>query len=514
MTPGKYSVGSVPVVNSVTAEHGGITRRGLLTAGLAAAAGTVAVTGLVTALPTTRATTPARTPRTIAEAGALLRSGRVTSVQLTRTALDAAAKLQPQLNAFITVTTQQALDTAARLDAELARGADRGPLHGIPVVFKDLYSTAGVLTSVGSHVFAERVPTEDAAVVTKLVQAGAVGIGKTNLNEFAAGIDGKNVYYGDIHNPLRPDRSAGGSSSGTGAAVAAGIVAAGVGSDTGGSVRVPAAWNGVVGIRPTHGLVSLYGAFPRAPRFDVAGPLGRTVHDTAVMLTAMVGDDPRDPYSRPAPKSDYLADLDRGVAGLRIGLIEDFSLTGLDPDVEAAVRRVLPVLERLGARVTTVKIENLATMLDFTAAFTILRWEFAQAMRDVYGAAPDKSVFGPTVRADMVAAGKLTRADYDAAVARRFSDAAPMRTALDEVDLLLTPTMPTVAPRLDTRSDEFVRGRRYTIPFTYADLPSISVPCGRGAQGLPVALQFVGREFDEALLFRAAAEIERQTRDW
>ncbi|OBA60729.1 hypothetical protein A5647_12895 [Mycobacterium sp. 1100029.7] len=438
----------------------------------------------------------------------------MTSVQLTQAALAMAKRLQPQLNAFITLTEKQALDVAARRDAELAGGTDRGPLHGIPIVCKDLYSTAGVLTSVGSHVFADRVPTEDAAVVAKMAQAGAVTIGKTNLNEFAAGIDGKNVYYGDIRNPLQPDRSAGGSSSGTGAAVGAGIVVAGIGSDTGGSVRVPAAWNGVVGIRPTHGLVSLYGAFPRAPRFDVAGPLGRTVRDTAVMLTAMAGQDPRDPYSRLAPKTDYLIGLGRGVAGLRIGLIDDFSLTGLDPDVEAAIRRVLPALKRLGARITTVKVENLSTMLDFTAAFTILRWEFAQAVRDIYDAVPDKSIFGPTVRADMAAASKLTRADYDGAVARRFSDATPMRAALDEVDLLLTPTMPTVAPYLDTRSDEFIRGRRYTIPFTYADLPSISVPCGRGAQGLPVGLQLVGPEFGEALLFRAAADIERQTATW
>ncbi|ORW72696.1 amidase [Mycobacterium saskatchewanense] len=485
-----------------------VSRRTALKVG-GAAAGAVAVTGL-SMIP---AAAPPR-PHTIAEAGALLRAGRVTSVELTRAALGEAARLQARLNAFITLTAAQALDAAARLDAELAHGADRGPLHGIPIACKDLYSTAGVLTSVGSHVFADRVPTEDAAVITRLAEAGAVSIGKTNLNEFAAGIDGKNSYYGDIHNPLRPERSAGGSSGGTGAAVGAGIVAAGVGSDTGGSVRVPAAWNGVVGIRPTHGLVSLYGAFPRAPRFDVAGPLGRTVRDTAVMLGAMVGQDPRDPYSRPAGKPDYLAACDLGIAGLRIGLIEGFSLTGLDPDVETAVRRTLPVLDRLGARVTTVRIENLPTMLDFAAAFTILRWEFAQAMRDIYDPAPDKSIFGPAVRADMEAATKLTQADYDAAVARRFSDAAPMRATLADVDLLLTPTMPTVAPRLDTHSDEFTRGRRYTIPFTYADLPSISVPCGHGAQGLPIAVQFVGPEFGEALLFRAAAAIERETRKW
>ena len=483
----------------------GVSRRtALKLAG--AAAGAAAVTG-VSMIPGSAPPVP---PRTIAEAGAQLRSGRVTSVQLTRAALAEAARLQPALNAFITITAEQALAAAARLDAELARGAHRGPLHGIPIVHKDLYSTAGVLTSVGSHVFAHRVPTEDAAVVARLADAGAVSIGKTNLNEFAAGIDGKNLYYGDIHNPLAPDRSAGGSSSGTGAAVGAGIVAAGVGSDTGGSVRVPAAWNGVVGIRPTHGLVSLYGAFPRAPRLDVAAPLGRTVHDTAVMLTAMAGYDPRDPYSRRAPQTDYLADLDRGIAGLRIGLIEDFSLTGLDPDVEGTVRRVLPVLERLGARVTTVKVENLPTMLDFTAAFTILRWEFAQAVRDIYDTAPDKSIFGPVVRADMAAEAKLTQADYDAALARRFSDAAPMRATLNEVDLLLTPTMPTVAPPLATKSDAYDRGRRYTIPFSYAGLPSISVPCGRGAQRLPVGLQLVGPEFGEAMLFRAAADIERQ----
>ncbi|MCV7031045.1 amidase [Mycobacterium sherrisii] len=495
------------------AKRWNMSRRGLLTLA-GAAAGAAAVTGVVAELPRTPAAAPVKTPKTIAEAGEMLRSRRITSVQLTQAALAEAKRLQPQLNAFITLTDKQALDTAARLDAELARGVDRGPLHGIPIVCKDLFATAGVLTSVGSQVFAHRIPTEDAAVITRLIQAGAVSIGKTNLNEFAAGIDGKNVYYGDAHNALRSERSPGGSSSGTGAAIGAGIVAAGIGSDTGGSVRVPAAWNGVVGIRPTHGLVSLYGAFPRAPRFDVAGPLGRTVHDTAVMLTAMAGPDSRDPYSRTAPKTDYLAGLDKGVSGLRIGLIEDYSLTGLDPDVAAAVRRVLPLLEQLGAQVSTVKVENLSTLLDFTPAFTILRWEFTQAMRDVYGPVADKSVFGPVVRADMAAAAKLTQADYDAAVARRPADASPLRSTLDHVDLLLTPTMPTVAPRLDTRSDEFTRGRRYTIPFTYADLPSISVPCGRGAEGLPVAVQLVGPEFGEALLFRAAADIERHTNGW
>lgn len=439
----------------------------------------------------------------------MLRAGRVTSVELTRDALAAASASQPKLNAFITMTSRQALELAALRDAELAAGRDRGPLHGIPIVQKDLFDTAGIPTTAGSQVYADRVPTADATVVARLREAGAVSIGKTNMNEFAAGIDGRNAFYGDVHNPWRLDRSPGGSSSGTGAAIAAGVTLAGIGSDTGGSVRVPAAWNGIVGVRPTHGLVSLRGAIPRSPSLDVVGPFGRTVRDTAAMLTAMAGHDPLDPYSLEGPGTDYLAGIGGGAAGLRIGLIADYSLRELDDDVEREVRRALTTFAGLGARVTTVQVSNLADLLDFTAAFTILRYEFGQAMKDVYWPAPDKTIFGATVRSDMELSAKISSADYQAALARRPADTAPLRAAFDDVDILVTPMMPTVAPPLNTTSDEYVRGRRYTMPFSYAGLPSVSVPCGFGQAGLPVGLQLVGADRSEAMLLRAAAAFER-----
>ncbi|GHH79615.1 glutamyl-tRNA(Gln) amidotransferase subunit A [Streptomyces sulfonofaciens] len=486
-----------------------VSRREILRwAGGAAGAATVAGA----AVPQARAAGRRLRPGSVAQAAAMLRSGEATSVELTRDALAAATALQPKLNAFITLTSWQALDLAAQRDAELAAGVDRGPLHGVPMMVKDLFDTAGVRTTAGSQAYADRVPTADATVIRRLREAGAVSIGKTNLNEFAAGIDGRNAYFGDVHNPWGPTRSPGGSSSGTGAGVAAGITVVGIGSDTGGSVRVPAAWNGIVGIRPTHGLVSLRGAIPRAPSFDVVGPFGRTVRDAAAMLTAMAGHDPQDPYSLDLPHTDYLSGIGRGIAGLRIGIIEDYSLTGIDPDVERQVHQAIRTFSHLGARIRTVRVSNLATMLDFDPAFTILRYEFGQAMKDIYWSAPDKSIFGPTVQADMNASAQISASDYEAALSRRPSDTAPLRATLSEVDVLLTPMMPTVAPVQDTTSDEYTRGRRYTMPFSYANLPSVVVPCGFGDAGLPVGLQLVGAELGEPLLLRTAAAFERAVR--
>ncbi|CDS48176.1 Aspartyl-tRNA(Asn) amidotransferase subunit A @ Glutamyl-tRNA(Gln) amidotransferase subunit A [Polaromonas sp. CG9_12] len=238
------------------------------------------------------ATRSATLPGSIAEAARGLRARSYSCEELTRAYLRAIDELQPRLNAFITVTGQQALDQARRLDAELRAGKDRGPLHGIPIVHKDLYDTQGVRTTVGSEFFKDRIPNADATVVTRMAQAGVVSLGKTHMNEFAAGISGTNAFFGDAHNPWDLARSPGGSSSGTGAAIAAGLCLGGTGSDTGGSIRVPASWNNITGIRPTFGRVSLRGVYPRAYSLDVAGPLGRSVADVAMLLQAMVGHDP------------------------------------------------------------------------------------------------------------------------------------------------------------------------------------------------------------------------------
>ena len=236
-------------------------------------------------------------PEGIAEAARRLREGASTAESLTAACLSRIAVFQPQLNAFVTVTGEQALEQARALDAELRAGKDRGPLHGIPIVHKDLYDTAGIVTTMGTAVLRHHLPVRDAAVVRRLREAGAVMLGKTGMNEFAAGITGTNEFHGDAHNPWDPARSPGGSSSGTAAAVAAGMALAGTGSDTGGSIRAPACWTGLTGLRPSHGLVSLAGAYPRSESLDCGGPLARSAEDCAILLQAMAGPDPDYPQS-------------------------------------------------------------------------------------------------------------------------------------------------------------------------------------------------------------------------
>lgn len=489
-----------------------VTRRGAIKMGAALVAGTAWTVGRGTSSLALGDAAPRggphRAPETIEQAGRWLRAGHVSSVELTQRAIDCARALEPRVNAFITITEEQALAAAAERDRELTAGIDRGALHGIPIVHKDLFDTAGVRTTVGSRVFAARVPDSDATIVARLGTAGAVSIGKTNMNEFAAGVSGENLFHGHGHNPWDLDRSAGGSSTGTGIAIATGTVLAGTGSDTGGSIRVPASWDGIVGIRPTYGLVSLHGVFPRAPSLDVAGPLGRTVYNVAAMLTPMAGYDPQDPRSLNVPSQDYTSGLDQGVRGLRLAVLEDYSFRDVDADVAREVARALETFESLGAEVTTVRVDNLAGPLDYATLLDILLYEFGQVLGDVYWSTEDKSVFGPIVQANMERSAQISPSAYEDAIARREQDAAPLKAVFNDVDLLVTPTMPTVAPPLQTGQPEYDRGRQFTLPFSYVGVPSASVPCGLGKAGMPVGLQLVGAELSEKVILRAAAALE------
>ncbi|HSR10182.1 MAG TPA: amidase, partial [Thermodesulfobacteriota bacterium] len=311
-------------------------------------------------------------PQTISEAGKRLRDGSLTSEKLTRVYLSCIKEFEPRVNAFITLTEDLALKTASAMDAELKSGKDRGPLHGIPIVHKDLYDTAGIPTTVGSEFFRKRVPSEDATVVRKLKEAGAVMLGKTNMNEFAAGISGTNQFFGDTHNPWALDRSPGGSSSGTGAALACGLCLGGTGSDTGGSIRVPASWLGIAGIRPTYGRVSLFGVYPRAYSLDVTGPLAKTVSDVAILLNAMAGYDPKDRHSVNAPKEDFTAGLNKGVRGVRMGIIENYTYREIDPEVGDAVQAAVKKFSDLGAQIKTVKIPLFGGPLEYSLLFNII----------------------------------------------------------------------------------------------------------------------------------------------
>lgn len=450
-------------------------------------------------------------PVSISEAGKQLRSRAYSAEQLTTAYLDAITAVEPQLNAFITLTANQALAQARSLDEELRNGIDRGPLHGIPIVHKDLYDTANLLTTVGSESFKNRLPAEDSSVVMRLTQAGAISLGKTNMNEFAAGISGTNSFFGDVRNPWDTKRSPGGSSSGTGAAIAAGLCLGGTGSDTGGSIRVPASWNGITGIRPTFGRVSLKGAYPRAYSLDCGGPLARSVADVAVLLQAMAGFDPGYKYSVHQKEEDFSRDLRRGVRGLKIGVIDNYTYRDVDPDVAHSVEAATRTLEKLGADVVQVRVPLLAGPLEYSALFNILLYEFNQILGDEYRSTADQRVFGPIVRGNIERGEKVSREFYENAVKQRSQQRASFREVFKQVDVLITPTMPTVAPLLSVSGDTYDRGRQFTLPFSWVGVPSISVPCGFDSKGMPIGMQIVGDEMQETLLLRVAAAYENAT---
>jgi aspartyl-tRNA(Asn)/glutamyl-tRNA(Gln) amidotransferase subunit A len=450
-------------------------------------------------------------PRSIAEAASALRSGAYTSEDLTKAYLQAIQQLEPKLNAFAIVTADQAIARARQMDDELRAGKDRGPLHGIPIVHKDLYDTKGIKTRVGSEYFRNRVAAYDATVVRRLADAGIVALGKTNMNEFAAGVSGTNAYFGDTHNPWDLARSPGGSSSGTGAAIAAGLCLGGTGSDTGGSIRVPASWNGITGIRPTFGRVSLTGVYPRAYSLDCAGPLGRSVHDVAVLLQAMVGYDPTYQYSVKADDEDFTKNLDKGIQGLKLGIIENYTYRDVDPDVAKAVEEATLVLRKAGAEVIPVKIPMLAGELEYSSLFNILLYEFNQILGKQFHAVPDKKVFGPIVQGNIAKGEKVSREFYEQALNERSRQQAEFRDVFKQVDALITPTMPTTAPLLDASGDTYDRGRQFTLPFSWAGVPSISIPVGFDRNGLPIGMQLVADDMRESLLLQISAAYQRVT---
>ncbi len=437
----------------------------------------------------------------IEASGQALRRGELTCVALAQAALQRIEALQPRLNAFITVTADAALARAAALDRELLAGSDRGALHGIPLAYKDCFDTAGVRTTVGSRYFDARVPDIDAQVIARLAAAGAVMVGKTNMNEFAAGTSGKNVFYGDVRTPWAPEHSPGGSSSGTAAALAAGMAAGGIGTDCGGSIRLPAACTGVVGLRPTLGRVSTAGVFPRCWALDVAGPLARGVRDCALLLRAMVADG-----------EDFLDGIEAGVGAVRVGVVADFSLADLDPEVGAALERALAHLASLGAMVRQVQVPALAA--DAGAFFDILLFEFNAILGAAFRACPEpEGVFGPVVCDNLRRGAQIDSAVYEKALGVKDALAAAVRSALAQVDVLATPAMPMQTPRLDAAAELFDRQRRFMTPFSLTGLPAIVLPCGTSADGLPLGKQLVAGRRHEKLLFRLARAYEAST-EW
>ena len=443
----------------------------------------------------------------IEEAAALIRSRQVSPVDLTDACLARMEALEPKLNAFITVTADLAREEARQAEREIVSGGYRGPLHGIPVAAKDLFATRGVRTTAGSRILRDWIPSTDATVVRKLRDAGAVLLGKLGMHEFAYGISSVNPHFGDVHNPWDPRRIPGGSSGGSAVAVVAREAYATLGSDTGGSIRIPAALCGCVGLKPTYGRASLAGAVPLSWSLDHPGPLARGVRDIAVVTGAIAGYDPRDPASASRAVPDLLARIEDGAPGLRVGVPTDFVWEGCDPQIAAAARAAIETLARAGAEVRELRWPRAAEYAD--AARVILAVE-ARAYHA--GAYPGREAeYGPLVAARLASASEIDAATYAGAMRVLLEARGGGADAdLSGVDVLAMPTVPELAWTIEEakvvgKPSEWTRMTRI---FDLTGQPAISLPCGRDGDGLPIGFQLTARSWDEAGLLRAARAYE------
>ena len=450
---------------------------------------------------------------TLTEVAALIRERQISSVELTQTILARIDTLDSTLKSYATVTTEHALAAAALADGEIAAGRYRGPLHGVPIAVKDLCFTRGVPTMGGTAVLADHVPAFDATVVTRLEAAGAVLLGKLNLTEGAMG-----RYHPDFDIPLNPWNagvSAGSSSSGSGVATAAGLAYATLGSDTGGSIRFPAAACGVVGLKPTWGRVSRYGVLPLAESLDHVGPMTRSTADAAVMLQAIAGHDPHDPTSLRAAVPDMLSQIDGGVTGIRIGFDQAYTERNAEPALAAAVTEGVRVLESLGAEIVEVTMPDLDEFVPAWA--TLCSAEAVLAHGATYPSRRDD--YGPGFRDWLDRGATISGADYARANNLRAACNGLLSGVFESIDVLVCPSTieapGPVTPEMlyGPRPTFDPTPLRFTAPFDFNGAPTLSLPCGFTVNNLPLSIQFVGHHLDEALLCRVGHAYEAAT-DW
>ena len=444
---------------------------------------------------------------TLVEAANAIRKGEISPVELTEAHLARIGRIDADLKSFITITPDIALNQAHNAEAAIQRGGYSGLLHGIPLALKDVYETKDVRTTAGSKIFAGYYPNNDSAVVEKVRTAGAIILGKLNMHEWALGVSNDNPHFGTCKNPWDYDRIPGGSSGGSAAALAAELCLGSLGSDTGGSIRIPAALCGVVGLKPTRGRVSLRGVVPVSWNLDHAGPMARSVYDVAALLQTIAGYDFNDPSSVNTPVEDYLAEIGDGVKAWRIAIADKGHFANADENVLEAVYAAARQFESMGAQLTGVDIRiPVASDMISTDAAAFHRERLRSQSQD----------FGADVLARLQAAASGSATDY--ALARRTQALVKRKfeTFFDDYDLLLTPTTPSTAPmRSQLEPAEASRQylSRFTAPFNLAGIPALSLPCGFDKSGLPIGLQIAARHWDEAAVVRAGYAFERAT-DW
>ncbi|HEX3878312.1 MAG TPA: amidase [Bryobacteraceae bacterium] len=447
---------------------------------------------------------------TIREAASALRARRVSPVDLTSTALARVERNQP-LNAFITVLSDRAMERARQAESELNAGKDRGPLHGIPIAIKDLFAMRGVRNTSGSKVFENLVSDFNSTVVDRLEAAGAVILGKLNMHELAYGTSSDNPYFGAVRNPWNTERSPGGSSGGSGAAVAANIVYGAMGTDTGGSIRIPASYCGTVGLKPTYGRVSRYGVLPLGFTLDHMGPLTRTVRDAAIFLNAIAGRDPKDDTSSRHPTIDFVPDDHVSLRGMRIGFPENFFFERVDPEVESSVRGAIARAASMGAELKPIRVPDMSA-INAVGQVTLLAE--AAAIMEPYR--ESRHLFSPEVLGRLDQGRLISGVDYINAQRVRRRMRAEFAGLWQEVDCFVAPATPNTAPKIgeknvrlgDATEDARIASTRLVRGINVLGLPALSIPCGLNSQGMPIGLQIIGPPFDEAIILKAGAALE------
>lgn len=453
------------------------------------------------------------TSLSIHEAARHLRKKEISPVELTNAHLERIEALDTRLNAFITIIPEIALQQARQAESEIVDGKYRGALHGIPLGLKDLYETEGIATTAGSTFFADYIPETDAAAVQMLKEAGAVILGKLNMHEIALGVTNENPHYGDCCNPWDLSRITGGSSGGNSAALAAGLCMGALGSDTGGSIRIPASLCGVVGLKPTYGRVSLRGLIPLSWNLDHAGPMARNVRDAAILFQAIAGYDPQDAWSVDVPVGDYMCKPGGDLHGWRIAVASDDYFTDpeiIDSDVLSTVKKAAIVFERLGAQVEPVPFPNAR---DAAIANGLMTTSDAAAFHH-QRLSENPQGFGSDVLKRLQIGAAYTSTEYS--LARRMQTILRCKFTefFNEYDLLVTPTTPISAP-VRGSADAVERARlltRFTAPFNLTGLPAITIPCGWSNEKMPIGMQLVAKPWDEAKLVLAGElyELERE----
>ena len=464
-------------------------------------------------------------------------AGRLSAVEACRAALDRIASVNGALNAFNLVDGDRALDRAGEIDRRRAAGEPPGPLAGVPIALKDNLDVRGMRTTASSRILEHFVPPYDATVVRRLERAGAVIVGKTNCDEFAMGSSNENSAFGPVHNPWALDRIPGGSSGGSAAAVASRCVPLALGSDTGGSIRQPAACCGVVGLKPSYGRVSRYGLLAFASSLDQIGPFARTVADAALTLTVLAGADPCDATTANEPVPDFAAALTGGVNDIRIGVPRAFVTEGVDEQVRQAYDEALDTLRRAGATLVDIDLPHApyavpvyylvctAEASSNLARYDGVKYGFRSAaakdsLKDMYSRTRDEGFGREVKRRIMLGTYVLSAGYYDAFYLKALQVRTLLRRDYDEaferVDVVAMPTMPTPPFRLGEKTDDPLQmylADVFTVSANLAGLPGISVPCGFAKEGVPIGFQLMGRMFDEATLLRVADAYERRT-DW